>query len=197
MTSWSHSSDCKMVRSLLRFIGEDPDRPGLSATPTRVLRAWRFFTSGYSQKPGDVLKTFEDGAEGYDEMVFQGAIPIYSTCEHHLVPFFGIAHIGYLPNKKIVGLSKLSRLLEIYARRLTVQERITTQVADALMTHLDARGCGVVLQARHLCMEARGIQKVGTITMTSALRGAFKEGFDLRAEFMTLVQASSVGLRSL
>jgi GTP cyclohydrolase IA len=190
-------SDLEVIWSLLLLIGENPERPGLIETPQRVLQAWKVFTSGYSQKPEDVLKTFEDGAEGYDEMVFQGALPFFSTCEHHLVAFFGIAHIGYLPNKKIVGLSKLSRLLDVFARRVTVQERITTQVADALMEHLSARGCGVVLQARHLCMESRGIQKVGTITMTSALRGTFKEFSDIRAEFMTLVQASSSGFRPL
>ena len=135
-----------------------------------------------------ILKTFEDGAEGYDEVVFVGAIPFHAHCEHHLAPFFGVAHIGYLPRFKIVGLSKLPRLVDIYARRLTVQERITTQVADAINEHLQARAVGVVLRCRHLCMESRGINRARAITYTSALRGLFKTDTALRAEFMTLVK---------
>lgn len=196
----SHINDAEAhhaVRDLLLHVGEDPDRPGLVETPSRVLRALKFWTSGYDKDPQTVLKVFEDGAEGYDEMVFQGGIPFFSTCEHHMVSFFGMAHVGYIPNGKIVGLSKLARLVEIYARRLTVQERITTQVADALFGYLNAKAAGVVLQARHLCMESRGIQKTGTITTTSALRGLFLEHADARAEFMGFVNTASSGVKSL
>jgi GTP cyclohydrolase I len=160
----------------------------LQETPKRYLAALLFWTSGYNQEPGQILKTFEDGGEGYDEMVFQGAIPLWSLCEHHVAPFFGVAHVAYIPNGRIVGLSKLSRLVEIFARRLTVQERITTQVADALEKHLEAKGVGVMLQCRHTCIESRGVQKSGSITTTSALRGLFKQS-DARAEFMSMVAA--------
>lgn len=177
------------IRRLLEELGENPDREGLQETPKRVMRAWGFWTSGYGQDPGKILKMFKDGGEGYDELVFQGNIPFYSTCEHHMVPFFGVAHIAYVPDGSVVGLSKLGRLTDIYARRLQTQERITCQIADALMEHLVPIGCAVTLQARHLCMESRGVAKVGTITTTTALRGEFKLNPDVRAEFMTLVQS--------
>jgi GTP cyclohydrolase I len=180
------------IHALLRELGEDPEREGLRETPARVMKAWKFWCSGYDVDPGSVLKTFEDGGEGYDDaMVFQGNIPYYSTCCHHLVPFFGAAHIAYIPNGRVVGLSKLARLLEVFARRLQTQERITVQVADALMEHLSPIGCAVTLQARHLCIESRGVQKIGTITTTTALRGEFKEKPEVRAEFMSLVMAQA------
>lgn len=176
----------------LAELGEDSTREGLKETPRRWRDAWIQFTWGYGVDPGSVLKQFEDGASDYDELVFQGNIPLFSMCEHHLIPFFGVAHIGYIPNKRIVGLSKLARLLEVFARRLQVQERLTTQVADALTEHLSPNGVGVVLRCRHLCMEARGVQKVGTVTYTSALRGAFKQenakGIAARSEFMRFVE---------
>lgn len=131
-----------------------------------------------------MLKAFDDGAENYDEMVVVKDIPFYSMCEHHLAPFFGTARIGYVPSGKVVGLSKLPRLLDVFARRLQVQERITTQVADALMEHLQPRGVGVILTARHLCMESRGVCKQGAATVTSALRGVFKDAA-VRAEFLS------------
>ncbi len=187
-----------LIFDLLNQIeGENPLREGLRLTPSRVSMAWEEWTCGYGQDPADVLATFADGAEDVDELVFQGAIPFWSTCEHHLAPFFGIAHIGYLPNGRVVGLSKLQRLLQIYARRLTIQERIGTQVAAALEQHLQPRGVGVVLQCRHSCMESRGINKAGSITMTSALRGLFKTAPDARAEFLGFVQAASQGLKTL
>jgi len=158
----------------------------LLETPSRVAKAWKFWGSGYEQNPADVLKTFEDGAEGCDEMVFVRNIPFYTHCEHHMAPFFGTATIAYLPDKRIVGLSKLSRVLDIFARRLQVQERLTQQVADALMTHLQPLGCGVVITARHLCMESRGVCKQGHDTRSSALRGIFKTERDVRAEFLAL-----------
>lgn len=174
------------ITRLLQYIGDDPTRGGLEETPSRVAKAWKFWGSGYDQNPADVLKTFEDGAEGCDEMVFVRNIPFYTHCEHHLAPFFGTATIAYLPDKRIVGLSKLSRVLDIYARRLQVQERLTQQVADALMEHLQPLGAGVVITARHLCMESRGVCKQGHDTRTSALRGIFKTERDVRAEFLAL-----------
>lgn len=173
---------------------EDINREGLLETPERVIRSLDFLTSGYNESPHSIfkiLKTFEDGGENYNEMVYQGRIPIYSLCEHHMLPFFGFAHIGYIPSKKIVGLSKLSRLADIFARRLQVQERLTCQIADCLMEHLSPEGVGVVIQARHLCMEMRGVCKSGTETTTSALRGNFKEHSEVRAEFFSMVKMSN------
>lgn len=173
---------------LLQYIGENPERGGLEETPKRVAKAWKEWCAGYDQNPEDILKTFEDGSEGVDEMVVVKDIPFYTHCEHHMAPFFGTATIAYLPDGKIVGLSKLSRLLDIYAKRLQVQERLGCQVADAIMEHLGALGCGVVITARHLCMESRGIKKQGSETVTSALRGVFKEDPAVRAEFLALAR---------
>lgn len=164
--------------------GEDVDREGLQDTPERMARAWAFWTSGYNQTPTNVLKTFVDGSKGVDEMVVVKDLPFYSHCEHHLAPFFGTATIGYLPNKRIVGLSKLGRLLQMYSRRLQVQERLTCQIADALTSALNPLGCGVLIRARHLCMESRGICQQGHYTVTSALRGVFKSEDSARAEFL-------------
>ncbi len=176
------------VRRLLQFVGEDPTRGGLLETPKRVAKAWQFWCKGYAEKPADILKTFEDGAEGADEMVVVKDIPFYTHCEHHLAPFFGSATIAYLPDKRIVGLSKLNRVLDVYARRLQVQERLTAQVADSLMEHLAPIGCGVVIKARHLCMESRGVCQQGHHTVTSALRGVFKDDPAVRAEFLQLAR---------
>lgn len=173
---------------LLQFIGEDPTRGGLLETPARATKAWQEWTSGYTLDPKDVLKVFEDGAEGCDEMVVVKDIPFYSKCEHHLADIFGTATIAYVPNGKIVGLSKLNRVLEVYARRLQVQERLTAQVADALMEHLDPKGAGVVIKARHMCMESRGVRQQGHHTVTSALRGVFKSEPSTRAEFLALAR---------
>jgi GTP cyclohydrolase I len=177
-----------IVTRLLQYVGEDPDREGLKETPKRVLKAWRHWCGGYDQKPEDVLKCFADGGENYDEMVTVKKIPFFSTCEHHLAAFFGTATISYIPDKKVVGLSKLSRVLSIYTQRLQVQERITTQVADALQTHLKPRGVGVLLEARHLCMESRGISQQGSTTITTALRGKFMEDHKVRDEFLKAAQ---------
>lgn len=200
--SWEHGDDWVVwpwegngsagiedhIVRLLQYIGENPERGGLAETPKRVAKAWKEWCAGYDQKPEDVLKTFDDGAEGVDEMVVVKDIPFYTHCEHHMAPFFGTATIAYLPNGKIVGLSKLSRLLDIYAKRLQVQERLGCQVADAIMEHLEALGCGVVITARHLCMESRGIKKQGSETVTSALRGIFKTDPAVRAEFLALAR---------
>jgi GTP cyclohydrolase I len=173
---------------LLEFVGEDPTREGLIETPARVVKAWESWTSGYNMKPEDVLKCFEDGGEAYDQMVSVNDLPFYSHCEHHLTPIFGTATIAYIPDRKIVGLSKLSRLLDIYARRLQVQERLTDQITAALVKHLKPRGAACLIKARHLCMESRGIQKQGHYTVTSSLKGVFLEDHKAREEFMALAR---------
>jgi GTP cyclohydrolase I len=176
-----------IVRKLLAYIGEDPDREGLLETPARFLKAWEEYTRGYREKPEEILKSFEDGAQSVDEMVIVRDIPVYSLCEHHLAPFFGRAYVGYVPDRRILGLSKISRLVEIYARRLQVQERLTNQIADALDTHLQALGVAVVIECRHMCMESRGVRHTGTATVTSALRGSIKSNADTRREFLSLI----------
>lgn len=184
-----------LIRKFMRVNGVDPsEREGLKDTPTRVAAAWEFWLSGYKQDAQEVLKTFEDGAAGYDEMVTQLSVPYWSMCEHHMAPFFGLAHVGYIPRGKIVGLSKIGRLIEVFARRLQVQERLTNQVADALVEGLTPLGVGVLVMGRHSCMESRGIRTAGTVTVTSALRGVFKQP-EVRAEFYSLVQ--SVGVPKL
>ncbi len=172
---------------LLQYCGEDPTRGGLLETPKRVAKAWSDWTSGYGVDPASVLKTFEDGADRVDEMVTVRNISFYSHCEHHMAPFFGTVTIAYIPNGKIVGLSKLARLTNIFAKRLQVQERLTNQIVDALVEHLAPKGAGVVVRARHLCMESRGICQQGSETVTSALRGAIKDDARARAEFMRLL----------
>lgn len=176
------------IIELLDYIGEDPTREGLLETPDRVAKAWLEWTRGYNQDPSKVFKCFEDGSKGYNEMVMVKDLPFYSHCEHHLAPFFGTATIAYLPSKRVVGLSKLGRVLDIYARRLQVQERLTVQVADALQTHLKPRGVGVLIKARHLCMESRGLSQQGHHTITSALRGNFLKDAKVRAEFLALAK---------
>jgi GTP cyclohydrolase I len=161
-------------------------RPGLAETPARVLKAWREWTAGYAVDVPALLKVFEDGANGYDEMVMVKNIPIYSKCEHHLADIFGTATIAYIPNGKIVGLSKLSRVADAFARRLQVQERLTCQIADALNDNLMPKGVGVIIKARHMCMESRGTCQQGHHTITSALRGVFKDDLTARAEFLQL-----------
>lgn len=177
----------KLVGQMLDELEVKP-RGGILDTPDRYAAAMQFWLSGYKQDPIKVLKTFEDGAQSYDELVFCGAIPLFSLCEHHLTPFFGIAHIGYIPSGKIVGLSKLARLTDIFARRLQVQERLTREIAETLQNALKPIGVGVVLRCRHLCMESRGVHKPGTLTYTSALFGAFKEKPEARAEFLEFVK---------
>ena len=184
----AHSpEDVAAVRRLLAYIGEDPDREGLLETPVRFLKAWEEYTRGYRMNPEEILKSFEDGAQAVDEMVIVRDIPVYSLCEHHLAPFFGKAYVGYVPRKRILGLSKISRLVEIFGRRLQVQERLTNQIADALDTHLKPLGVAVVIECRHMCMESRGVRHTGTATVTSALRGSIKANADTRREFLSLI----------
>ena len=177
----------RAVREILLAIGEDPDRDGLIDTPARVGRAYAEQFSGLAQRPEDVLSTVFDA--DHDELILVRDIELYSTCEHHLVPFFGFAHVGYIPNEKgqITGLSKLARLVDVYARRPQVQERMTSQIADALMTVLEPRGALVVIEAEHLCMSMRGVRKPGARTVTSAVRGAFRDSNVTRAEAMSLI----------
>ena len=174
------------ITRLLQFVGEDPSRGGLLETPARVTKAWQHWTSGYGKNAGEILKQFEDGAETYDQMVLVKDIPIYSHCEHHLAPIIGTVSIAYIPNGKIVGLSKLSRLADMFARRLQVQERLTSEIADALVEHLEPLGVGVIIRARHLCMESRGVCQQGHHTVTTTLRGAIKDDAQARAEFLQL-----------
>lgn len=178
------------IHMLLQSVDPDPDRGGLDETPERAAKAWKFWTSGYKQDPATLLKVFEDGAEGCDQMVVVKDIPFYSHCEHHLAPIFGTATVGYLPNGKIVGLSKLNRLVLCFARRLQVQERLTNQIAAALLTHLQPKGVGVLIKARHFCMESRGVQHQGCETVTQALHGEFRDDPDVRDEFLSLARSS-------
>jgi GTP cyclohydrolase I len=177
------------VRELLSAIGEDPEREGLLDTPARVARAYAELAAGLRQRPEDVLTTTFD--LGHDEMVLVRDIELWSMCEHHLVPFTGVAHVGYIPSEtgKITGLSKLARLVDVYAKRPQVQERLTTQVADALVELLDARGVIVVIEAEHLCMTMRGVKKAGARTITSAVRGIMHNAAT-RSEAMALINAA-------
>jgi GTP cyclohydrolase I len=175
------------VREILIAVGEDPDRPGLVDTPARVARAYAETFAGLGQDPHEVLATTFD--EDHDEMVLVKDIPMFSTCEHHLVPFHGVAHVGYIPGAdgRVTGLSKLARLVEVYARRPQVQERMTRQVADALFDALKPQGVIVVIEAEHLCMAMRGIRKPGSTTVTSAVRGIFRDSAVTRSEAMSLI----------
>ena len=175
-------------RRLLVSLGEDPNRAGLVETPSRLVTAWKHWTSGYTQDPAELLKVFEDGAEEYNELIVIRGIPVYSHCEHHLAPFLGKATIGYVPNGKIVGLSKLTRLVNCFSRRLQVQERLTIQIANALMTHLEPKAAGVVIRCRHMCMESRGISTEGEETVTSAMLGELQPNLALRTEFLALAR---------
>jgi len=180
----------ELIRELLKEIGEDPQREGLERTPTRVAKAWEYLTSGYRQ---DVEAVLNEAlfTEEYDEMVVVKDIDLYSVCEHHLLPFFGKCHIAYMPSKKIVGLSKLPRLVEMFARRLQVQERLTTQIAQTLNDVLQPRGVAVVIEALHLCMLMRGVEKQNSKAVTSAMLGAFRDRPETRAEFMELIKSRS------
>ncbi len=177
------------TRTILEEIGEDPDRVGLWRTPHRVARAWEFLTNGYTANIDKILNgaVFE---EKYDEMVVVKDIDFFSMCEHHLLPFYGRAHIAYIPNGKIVGLSKLPRIVEVFARRLQVQERMTREIASTIVEYLDPIGVAVVCEARHMCMMMRGVEKQNSVTTTSAMLGAFKQP-QTRAEFMTLIALKS------
>jgi GTP cyclohydrolase I len=178
------------IRQILKAIGEDPDREGLLRTPQRVAQALSYLTRGYAMDPGKVINDALY-TEDYEEMIVQKDIDFYSLCEHHLLPFFGKAHVAYIPHHKIVGISKLARLVDVYARRLQVQERLTNQIATTIMEKLDALGVAVVLEAEHLCMRMRGVEKQNSFVITSSLLGAFRTRQDTRAEFMNLIRQKS------
>ncbi len=179
-----------LVKELLVKIGEDPEREGLIKTPERVTRSWGFLTEGYSQDPAQLIKdaVFTDK---YDEMVIVKDISLFSLCEHHLLPFHGYAHVAYLPKGRLVGISKIARMVEIFARRLQVQERLTQQVAETLQEILAPRGVGVVIEAQHLCMQMRGVQKQEAKVVTSAMLGAFRKSQSTREEFVNLIKMNS------
>jgi GTP cyclohydrolase I len=179
----------ELVRAMIVQIGEDPGREGLRRTPERFEKALRYLTSGYRQDPEKLL----NGAMfsvGYDEMVVVKDIEIYSLCEHHLLPFFGKCHVAYIPNKKVVGLSKIARLVNMYARRLQIQERLTSQIAKTIEDKLCPQGVGVIIEARHLCMVMRGVEKQNSAAVTSAMLGVFRENKQTRDEFLSLVRGA-------
>lgn len=176
----------KAIRDLLLAIGEDPDRPGLVETPKRCAKMYAELLSGMDSDAQEHLSKQFDVP--HSEFLLEKDIPFYSLCEHHLLPFFGKAHIAYLPSDRVVGLSKLARTVEVYARRLQLQEQMTTQIADDIMRHLDARGVMVVIEAEHLCMTMRGVKKPGAKTITTCVRGAFEEQAELRATVLSLIR---------
>ena len=177
------------VREIIIGVGEDPDREGLRDTPRRVADMYAEVFAGLREDPADVLRVgFE---EGHQEMVIVKDIPFYSMCEHHFLPFHGVAHVGYIPNGRVVGLSKLARAVEILARRPQLQERLSSQLADVIMETMAPQGVAVVISANHLCMQMRGIRKPGSLTVTSAMRGVFQRGSATRAEFMSLIARDS------
>lgn len=180
-----------LVTKLLLDLGEDPGRNGLLKTPERVANALRFMTRGYHQDIDQLLNGALFPIE-YDEMVIVKDIDFFSMCEHHLLPFFGKCHVGYLPNKKVVGLSKIPRVVDVFSRRLQVQERLTTQIADTLQQKLNAHGVAVVMEARHLCMMMRGVEKQNTIAVSSSMLGAFRTQQQTREEFLNLIRSSSI-----
>jgi GTP cyclohydrolase I len=182
------------VEGILKGIGEDPQREGLLKTPERVAKALRFLTQGYAQDL-DTLLNQALFTVNYDEMVIIKDIDVFSLCEHHLLPFFGKAHVAYLPNGKVLGLSKIPRLVDMFARRLQVQERLTVEIAEAIQEKIRPRGVGVVIEAMHFCMIMRGVEKQNSVAVTSCMRGAFRDQLQTREEFLSLIQKPHRGLQ--
>ena len=181
------------VRTLILWAGDDPSREGLRDTPARVARAYEEFFAGYEQDPKEILKRTFSEVEGYDEMIVMNDIRFESHCEHHMVPIIGKAHLGYLPDKRVVGISKLARLVEVYARRLQVQEKMTVQIADTLQEILQPRGVAVVIEAAHQCMTTRGVHKPGVGLVTSRMVGAFRDDPSTRREFLAVIGLTGSG----
>ena len=179
------------VRTMLAWTGDNPDREGLVETPKRVVRAYEQFFAGYEMDPKEVLSKVFEEVEGYDEMVIVKDIRVESHCEHHIVPILGKAHVGYLPNKRIVGISKLARVVDIFGKRLQTQEVMTAQIANVINEVLEPKGVAVVMNAKHQCMTTRGVHKPESSTITSTMLGAYRENPDTRAEFMNLITTSS------
>ncbi len=177
------------VKTMMKFVGEDPNREGLIKTPERVLKAYEYIFGGYRENPIDILNSAMFTSSN-DEMVLIKDIEFYSTCEHHLLPIIGRAHVAYIPDGKVVGLSKIPRVVDVFARRMQIQEQLTEQIADALMDAIAPKGVAVVLQARHMCMEMRGVEKISSTTTSSALRGLFKKDEKTRAEFFSLINSN-------
>jgi GTP cyclohydrolase I len=183
------SGEIKDIKHMINLIGDEPEREGLKDTPLRVIKSWGELYSGYKQNPQDILSTvFEEKMEAHDEIVMCKNITFSSMCEHHMLPFHGVVHIGYLPNKKVVGLSKLARLVECFSKRLQIQEHLTDQIVDSIMTYLEPQGAGVIISAKHLCMSHRGVKNATSEMVTSAMRGKFKDQFQTRQEFLTLIK---------
>jgi GTP cyclohydrolase I len=180
------------VRTLLRWIGEDPTRPGLLATPDRVSRAYAEWFGGYGQVPVEILRATFDETGGYDEIVLLKDIDFASHCEHHLAPIVGRAHVAYLPDRRVVGISKLARIVDVFARRLQIQERMTAQIADTIQEVLEPRGVAVAIEAEHHCMKTRGVNKPGNLMTTSRLTGVFRENASIKREFLSLIGRPSV-----
>jgi GTP cyclohydrolase IA len=181
------------VRTLILWAGDDPDREGLRDTPGRVVRAYEEFFAGYSQDPREILKRTFTEVEGYDEMIVMNDIRFESHCEHHMVPIIGKVHIGYLPDRRVIGISKLARLVEVYARRLQVQEKMTVQIADTLQEVLQPKGVAVVIEASHQCMTTRGVHKPGVGLVTSRMVGAFRDDASTRREFLAVIGRTGAG----
>ena len=177
----------ELVREMLVRLGEDPDREGLSHTPARVEKAMRFLVKGYKDDPEALLRKALFTV-GYDEMVIVKDIEMFSLCEHHLLPFFGKVHVAYIPNGKVIGLSKIPRLIDAFSRRLQIQERLTTQIAEAIQNAIDPQGVGVVIEARHLCMMMRGVEKQHSSAVTSSMLGSFRSEEETRTEFLSLIR---------
>jgi len=177
------------VRTLISWAGDDPSREGLVETPKRVVKSYQEFYEGYFQDPDEILSKFFNEIEGYDEIVLVKDIPFQSHCEHHMVPILGIAHVGYLPNQRVVGLSKLARIVDLYAKRLQTQETMTAQIADTIERVLKPRGVAVVIDAEHQCMSSRGVGKIGTSTVTSRMLGVFRDNEKSRMEVMSLINS--------
>ena len=193
LTTLTSASYPELVREMLIRLGEDPDREGLSSTPDRVQKAMEFLTKGYHEDPEAMLKGALFTVD-YDEMVIVKDIEMFSLCEHHMLPFFGKVHVAYIPKGKVMGLSKIPRLIEIFSRRLQIQERLTTQIAETIQKVIEPQGVGVVIEARHLCMMMRGVEKQHSAAVTSSMLGSFRSEEETRSEFLSLIRQRPNGV---